>query len=124
MHIRGVRTDAERPWQGFGACESRRARGGSRAPPPRLRRTLEALFGGDGYDVLSGGGGGGLQRPARCGDAQDAAPQMSSVELSTQKIAIFDCALIATHHAAYDWQQIADHAQLIVDTRNDHIVRA
>jgi UDP-N-acetyl-D-glucosamine dehydrogenase len=41
--------------------------------------------------------------------------------------------LVATHHKAYDWQLIADHANLIVDTRNalatvsgkrDHIVKA
>jgi UDP-N-acetyl-D-mannosaminuronate dehydrogenase len=41
--------------------------------------------------------------------------------------------LVATHHAAYDWQMVADHAKLIVDTRNalrdvkgkrDHIVPA
>jgi len=58
---------------------------------------------------------------------------MKSVELSPQKIASYDCVLIATHHQAYDWQQIADNAKLIVDTRNatrnvkgkqNHIVRA
>jgi len=58
---------------------------------------------------------------------------MQSVELSPKKIASYDCILIATHHRAYDWQQIADNAKLIVDTRNatrnvkgkqDHIVRA
>ena len=55
---------------------------------------------------------------------------MKSVELSPQKIASYDCVLIATHHAAYDWQQIADNAKLIVDTRNalrgvnsPHVVR-
>ena len=45
----------------------------------------------------------------------------------------YDCVVIATHHPAYDWQMIADHAKLIVDTRNalrnvqghrDHIVPA
>ena len=50
-----------------------------------------------------------------------------------EKIASYDCVLIATHHKAFDWQQIADNAKLIVDTRNatrnvkgrqDHIVRA
>jgi UDP-N-acetyl-D-glucosamine dehydrogenase len=59
--------------------------------------------------------------------------RMTSVELSPQRIASYDCVLIATHHQAYDWQQIADNAKLIVDTRNatrnvkgrqDHIVRA
>jgi hypothetical protein len=24
---------------------------------------------------------------------------------------------VATHHAAYDWQLIADHAKLVVDSR-------
>jgi UDP-N-acetyl-D-glucosamine dehydrogenase len=59
--------------------------------------------------------------------------QMTSIELTPEKLASYDCVLIATHHATYDWQQIADHAKLIVDTRNamrsvkgrhDHIVRA
>jgi UDP-N-acetyl-D-glucosamine dehydrogenase len=59
--------------------------------------------------------------------------QMSSVQLSPDTLKRYDCILVATHHAAYDWQQIADHAKLIVDTRNatrsvkgrqDHIVRA
>ena len=59
--------------------------------------------------------------------------QMQSVELSPDKIAGYDCVLVATHHQAYDWQQVADHAKLIVDTRNamrqvkgrrDHIVTA
>ncbi|HXE54048.1 MAG TPA: nucleotide sugar dehydrogenase [Tepidisphaeraceae bacterium] len=59
--------------------------------------------------------------------------QMSSVELSPQSLASYDCVLIATHHAAYDWQMVVDHAKLIVDTRNatrkakgrrDHIVSA
>jgi UDP-N-acetyl-D-glucosamine dehydrogenase len=58
---------------------------------------------------------------------------MQSIELSPQKIASYDCVLVATHHAAYDWQMIADNAKLIIDTRNatrnvkgrqDHIVRA
>ena len=43
------------------------------------------------------------------------APKMNSVELSPQKIASYDCVLIATHHAAYDWQQIADNAQSLAD---------
>ena len=56
-----------------------------------------------------------------------------SVSLSPPMLAAYDAVLIATHHAAYDWQQVADHADLIVDTRNalrhvtgprDHIVMA
>ena len=59
--------------------------------------------------------------------------QMKSIELSPQALKQYDCVLIATHHAAYDWQQIADNAMLIVDTRNamrnvkgncNHIVQA
>ncbi len=59
--------------------------------------------------------------------------QMTSVELTPENLATYDCVLIATHHQAYDWQMIADHAPLIVDTRNatrgvtgsrDHIVMA
>ena len=44
--------------------------------------------------------------------------QMKSVELSPDSMASYDCVLIATNHAAYDWQFVADHAALIVDTRN------
>ncbi len=59
--------------------------------------------------------------------------QMHSVPLSGETLAKYDCVLIATHHAAYDWQMIADHATLVVDTRNalrsvkgrrDHIISA
>ncbi len=60
-------------------------------------------------------------------------PLMKSVDLSPQVLASYDCVLVATDHKAYDWQLIADHAKLIVDTRNalaktagkrDHIVKA
>jgi UDP-N-acetyl-D-glucosamine dehydrogenase len=44
--------------------------------------------------------------------------QMRSIELSPEALKRYDCVLIATHHAAYDWQMVADHAKLIVDTRN------
>ena len=58
---------------------------------------------------------------------------MQSVNLTPTELAKYDCVLIATHHKQYDWQMIADHAKLIVDTRNamgkvtgrrDHIVLA
>ena len=58
---------------------------------------------------------------------------MHSVPLTADGLKSYDCVLIATHHAAYDWQFVADHAALIVDTRNamrnvcgrtEHIVRA
>src|SRR5438874_1136306 len=59
--------------------------------------------------------------------------QMKSVALSRESLVGYDCVLVAAHHAAYDWQMIADHAKLIVDTRGalrgvsgkrDHIVGA
>jgi UDP-N-acetyl-D-glucosamine dehydrogenase len=43
--------------------------------------------------------------------------KMKSVPLTPESLATYDCVLIATHHKAYDWQMIADHARLIVDTR-------
>jgi UDP-N-acetyl-D-glucosamine dehydrogenase len=59
--------------------------------------------------------------------------KMHSVLLTTEALRGYDCVLVATNHAAYDWQLVADHAQLVVDTRNalakvtgrrDHIVKA
>ncbi len=59
--------------------------------------------------------------------------EMTSVELSPAGLAAYDCVVIATDHAAYDWAMVAGHAGLIVDTRNalrgitgsrDHIVMA
>ena len=59
--------------------------------------------------------------------------QMKSIDLTPAALKTFDCVLIATHHSVYDWQFIADNAQLIVDTRGvmrgvsgkrDHIASA
>src|SRR5947207_1793523 len=44
--------------------------------------------------------------------------KMMSVALTPEALREYDCVLIATHHSAYDWQLVADNAQLIVDTRN------
>ncbi len=43
--------------------------------------------------------------------------RLKSVEISPAVLAGYDCILIATHHSAYQWREIADNAQLIVDTR-------
>ena len=57
----------------------------------------------------------------------------ASVPLTPESLAGYDCVLVATDHAAYDWQLVADHAKLVVDTRGamrnvtgrrDHIVSA
>jgi UDP-N-acetyl-D-glucosamine dehydrogenase len=59
--------------------------------------------------------------------------KMHSIELSASTLQEYDCVLVSTNHRKYDWQMIADHARLIVDTRNsfrdvkgrrDHIVPA
>jgi UDP-N-acetyl-D-glucosamine dehydrogenase len=59
--------------------------------------------------------------------------QMESVALTPAALERYDCVLVATNHSAYDWQMIADHAKLIVDTRNalqgvagrrDHVIKA
>ena len=42
---------------------------------------------------------------------------LSSVELSPQVLAGYDCVLLATDHAKFDYEMIAEHAQLIVDSR-------
>jgi len=50
-------------------------------------------------------------------DAQHA-PLMQSAEFSVELLESADCVVIVTDHSAYDWQQIADHSKLIIDTRN------
>ncbi len=42
---------------------------------------------------------------------------MKSIDWSVDKLGSYDCVLIATDHKWYDWQAIADHATLVVDTR-------
>lgn len=44
--------------------------------------------------------------------------QRESIPLTPDNIAGYDCLLIATDHSDYDFKFIAEHAQLIVDTRN------
>jgi UDP-N-acetyl-D-glucosamine dehydrogenase len=43
--------------------------------------------------------------------------QMKSVALGAESLRKYDCVIVATHHSAYVWQMIADHAKLIIDTR-------
>jgi UDP-N-acetyl-D-glucosamine dehydrogenase len=43
---------------------------------------------------------------------------MSSVELTREFLAEQDCVLIATDHSAYDYEFIAAHSRLVLDTRN------
>ena len=43
---------------------------------------------------------------------------MRSVDPTAQALASYDAVVIATDHSAYDYQQLVDHSQLVVDTRN------
>src|SRR5271154_1792905 len=43
---------------------------------------------------------------------------MRSVELSPERLASYDCVLIATDHSSYDYEAIVRNSQLVVDTRN------
>lgn len=45
-------------------------------------------------------------------------PRLASEPLTAEYLAAQDCLLVATDHSAYDWEFIAQHAQLIVDSRN------
>jgi len=42
----------------------------------------------------------------------------TSVPLTTENLAQYDCVLISTDHSSYNWDFIVKHAQLVVDTRN------
>ncbi|MBI9073434.1 MAG: nucleotide sugar dehydrogenase [Melioribacteraceae bacterium] len=44
--------------------------------------------------------------------------KMDSVELTAESIAAYDVVILATDHTDYDYSFIAEHSQLIVDTRN------
>lgn len=59
--------------------------------------------------------------------------RMASQELTPEYLRDQDCVVVVTDHSAYDWTWIAEHAPLIVDTRNalndvnihrDRIIRA
>jgi UDP-N-acetyl-D-glucosamine dehydrogenase len=45
-------------------------------------------------------------------------PHLASEPLTAEYLAAQDCLVVATDHSAYDWEFIAKHARLIVDTRN------
>jgi len=43
---------------------------------------------------------------------------LESVELTPEKLSAADCVLIITDHSQIDYDQVVEHAQLVVDTRN------
>lgn len=42
---------------------------------------------------------------------------LSSIEVTAEKLATYDCVLVATNHDIFDYELIRQHARLIVDTR-------
>lgn len=51
-------------------------------------------------------------------DLHQAGWDLQSITLDDATLASTDCVVVVTDHSRYDWQWIADRAQLIVDTRN------
>lgn len=55
---------------------------------------------------------------------------LSSIDLTPERISEYDCLLLATHHDSFDYEMILNNAQLIVDTRGkyleplSHVVKA
>ena len=43
---------------------------------------------------------------------------LTSVDLTRESLAAFDCVVVVTDHRTFDWTMVADAAPLIVDTRN------
>jgi UDP-N-acetyl-D-glucosamine dehydrogenase len=56
--------------------------------------------------------------PIRPKGARSPVESLRSERLDEKLLCEADCVLIATHHREYDWQWIASHARLVVDTRN------
>jgi UDP-N-acetyl-D-glucosamine dehydrogenase len=44
-------------------------------------------------------------------------PDLESIDLTEASLASYDCVIVATHHSAYDWPWVAQHARLVVDCR-------
>lgn len=44
--------------------------------------------------------------------------EMSSVELTPENLASYDLVLLSTDHSGYNYKFIAEHAAILVDTRN------
>jgi UDP-N-acetyl-D-glucosamine dehydrogenase len=44
--------------------------------------------------------------------------QLTSCVYTPELLSSADCVLVITNHSAYDWQDVATHSKLVVDTRN------
>ncbi len=47
----------------------------------------------------------------------ESAVLMSSISLTAESVAAYDCVLVATNHDGFDYKLIQRHAKLIVDSR-------
>lgn len=61
---------------------------------------------------------------------RDGNATVESVPISAERLASYDCVVLATNHSLFDYEWIAKHSKLILDTRNafkgihgDHIIR-
>ena len=43
---------------------------------------------------------------------------LKSVELTPDSVASYDAVIISTNHTAFDYEMLAEHARLVVDTRD------
>lgn len=43
---------------------------------------------------------------------------LNSISISTNSLSDYDCTVITTNHADYNWSEIVENSQLIIDTRN------
>jgi len=43
---------------------------------------------------------------------------LESIELTPEALKDADCVLIVTDHSTIDYEEVVEHAQLVVDTRN------
>lgn len=56
--------------------------------------------------------------PGRNGHVEVEGSCLASITLSGDSIAAFDAIVVVTDHAQFDWDLVAEHARLVVDTRN------
>ena len=57
--------------------------------------------------------------PVPAGGFEGVLKGRTPIELDAKVVAAFDAVVVATNHTAFDWEMIAEHAQLVVDTRNE-----
>lgn len=56
--------------------------------------------------------------PSLSGDSWTGGLQMNSVPYTKELVVEFDCVVVLTDHAGIDYEDLAAHARLVVDTRN------